>query len=125
MDCHGGTAAAYSTNVVKWAETAALLRHIGYLSLMTAPPAEVVASRRTIDEIDEAIVDLLARRQAIVRDLFAKKRALGVPLTDRVREDELMQERRAWAVVRGISPEFVAAIFREVLENSHRIDTGE
>lgn len=89
---------------------------------MTAAPAEVIASRRTIDEIDQTLIALLARRQAVVRDLFAKKRALGLPLFDPVREDELMRERRAWAEAGGISPEFVATIFRAVLASSHRID---
>lgn len=103
-------------------ETALPSTFIGYLLPMTAAPAEVIASRRTIDEIDQTLVVLLARRQAVVRDLFAKKRALGLSLFDPVREDELMRERRVWAEACGISPEFVATIFRAVLESSHRLD---
>lgn len=106
----------------KPAERTAFAGYMGYLRGMAAPVAEIVSSRRIIDEIDHALIELLARRRAVVRELFAKKQALGLPLVDPVRETELLEERRAHALALGVSPEFVEAIFRKVLEDSHGID---
>lgn len=89
---------------------------------MAEPPHEVVSSRRIIDELDHSIIELLARRRAVVKDLFAKKRALGLPLVDPVREAEILVERGAYGRALGVSPEFVDAIFRKVLEDSHFLD---
>ncbi len=86
------------------------------------PPAEVALSRQTIDEIDHALIELLARRRAIVRDLFVKKRALGLPLVDPRRETELLDERRKYGRALGVSPELVEGIFRGILDDSHSID---
>jgi len=97
---------------------------IGYLRPMAAPPHEVVLSRRTIDEIDHQIIELLARRREIVRELFTKKRALGLPLVDPTRESELLEERAAYARSLGFPPEIVEVVFREVLADSHTIDVA-
>lgn len=107
-----------------YAENAAGLPKLGYLAPMSAPP-EVVLSRRTIDEIDHALLELLARRRTIVRDLFAKKRALGLPLSDPEREAQLIEERRAHGATLGVPAEFVEVIFRSILADSHKIDATE
>jgi chorismate mutase-like protein len=107
------------------AETAAALENIGYLRCMAALPAEVVASRVVIDEIDHAIVELLARRRRVVADLFAKKRALGLPLFDAERESVLLEERRAFAERAGVPSRLVEGVFRKVLEDSHHFDAAD
>jgi chorismate mutase / prephenate dehydrogenase len=68
---------------------------------------------------------LLARRRAVVKDLFAKKLALGLPLIDPSRESELFEVRRRQAQSLGVPPEFVEAIFRRILEDSHGLDGAE
>lgn len=92
---------------------------------MSVPPDQVAESRRIIDEIDHALIDLLARRRAIVKDLFAKKRAFGVPFVDPEREAQLLAERQSYAQERGVSASLVAGIFRKVLEDSHSIDATD
>jgi chorismate mutase/prephenate dehydrogenase len=86
---------------------------------MTAPPGEVVAARVAIDEIDHAIVDLLARRRALVAELFSSKRALGLPLYDAARESALLEERRNYAERLGVPSKLVDVLFAAVLEDSH------
>ena len=98
--------------------------NIGYRRRMAVPPVEVALSRGIIDDIDHAILELLARRRAVVKSLFAKKQALGVPLLDPKRESELIAERCAYARSLGVSPEFVEVIFRKVLDDSHAIDVA-
>jgi chorismate mutase/prephenate dehydrogenase len=89
---------------------------------MSVPSAEFALSRGIIDDIDHAIIELLARRRAVVKGLFAKKQALGLPFVDAVRESELIADRCAYGRSLGVSPEFVEAIFRKVLADSHAID---
>jgi chorismate mutase len=107
------------------AENEAAAENIGYLRPMAALPADVVASRVVIDEIDHAIVELLARRRAIVADLFSKKRALGLPLFDAERESVLIEERCAYAERLGVPSSFVEVVFRKVLEDSHHLDAAD
>lgn len=104
------------------AENEASMLNIGYRRFMTVPPVEVALSRGIIDDIDHAIIELLARRRAVVKALFAKKHALGLPVVDSVRESELIADRCAYGRSLGVSPEFVEAVFRNVLADSHTID---
>lgn len=86
---------------------------------MSAPPPELQASRAAIDALDHALVELLARRRAIVAEVFEAKRALALPLVDPVREEALLADRRAKAAALGVPPALAEAIFRLVLEDSH------
>ncbi|MRG92407.1 chorismate mutase [Polyangium spumosum] len=81
--------------------------------------AEVNETRTALDELDHELLDLVARRRALVSALFVKKRALGLPLVDPVREAELLAERRAYAERLGVPAELAGAIFRAILEDSH------
>ncbi len=92
---------------------------MGYDRRMAAPPGEVAAARVAIDEIDHAIVDLLARRRALVVELFSNKRALGLSLYDAERESALLEERRNYAERLGVPSKLVDVLFAAVLEDSH------
>ncbi|MDI1444597.1 chorismate mutase [Polyangium sp. 6x1] len=82
------------------------------------PPAEVSETRRALDELDHALLDLVARRRALVGAFFVKKRALGLPLVDPSREAELLADRRAYAERLGVPAELAEVIFRAILEDS-------
>ena len=84
-----------------------------------SPVAPDLASfRAEIDAIDQALLDLLARRRGVVESLFDWKRAHGVPLIDPAREAALLDDRRARAAALGLSPEIAGRIFRAVLDGS-------
>jgi len=104
------------------AESDASTANIGYVRRMAVLPVDVALSRGIIDDIDHAIVELLARRRAVVKALFAKKRELGLPLLDPQRESEILEERRTYGRALGVSAEFVEGVFRQVLQDSHSID---
>jgi chorismate mutase/prephenate dehydrogenase len=88
---------------------------------MTAPPAErdLAAMRAEIDAIDHALLDLIARRRALVSELFAYKHAHELPLIDPRREEDLLAERRAYAAHLGVPLELTETIFRAILDGSH------
>jgi chorismate mutase / prephenate dehydrogenase len=106
-------------------EYAALATNIEYLVRMSSLPLEIAEARKIIDEIDHALIDLLVRRRAVVKELFAKKHALGLPIVDPEREKHLLDERQSYARLQGISSELVGGIFGKVLEDSHTIDAKD
>lgn len=73
------------------------------------------AGRDAIDRVDDAILELLAERAALVRALWADKQAAGRPQVDPTREAEIFARLRAAAEARGLDPEAVEAIFRRVV----------
>jgi chorismate mutase len=85
------------------------------------PPAfrDLAAMRADIDAVDHALLDLVAKRQALVIELFAYKRRQALPLIDPRREEELVLERRAYAARLGLPPPLAEAIFRAILDGSH------
>ncbi len=71
--------------------------------------------RAMIDAVDREILQLLARRNAIVSEIAAFKREHRVPIRDRQREREIISDRRERAVPLGLSPEVTESVFRLVL----------
>ena len=85
----------------------------------TASDADLAAQRAAIDAVDHALLDLVARRRALVAGLFAHKRASGLPLVDPEREQALLADRRAAAERLGVPGALAEQIFRALLEVSH------
>lgn len=71
--------------------------------------------RASIDALDWEILDLFARRYAIVADIAAYKRANRLPIRDVVREAQIIAERRRQAESLGLSPELIESMYRLVL----------
>ena len=86
---------------------------------MSAPPPEIAAMRQAIDEVDHALLELVAKRRSLVGEVFASKRALGLPLVDAAREADLVEEGRAFAEALGVPGELVERLFRALLDDSH------
>jgi chorismate mutase/prephenate dehydrogenase len=72
-------------------------------------------SRAAIDALDHQLLDLMARRNAIVAEIAAYKRANATPIRDFARERELLGDRRSYAGRLGLSPEIVESVFRLLL----------
>lgn len=73
------------------------------------------ASRADIDRVDDAILDLLAERAALVADLWTQKEARGEPLHDPAREAALLQRLRDRAPALGLDADAVEATFRTLI----------
>lgn len=80
-------------------------------------------SRKLIDEIDSQIVALLNRRASVSRCIGELKTRAGLPIFDSQRETLVLKK-----VVRDNAGEFdsgsLMRIYREVLEESRRIQTN-
>lgn len=71
--------------------------------------------RREIDAVDDRLVAALADRAALVREVWALKRAQGHPLCDPEREAAIHQRALSRARARELHPEVLEAVLRLVV----------
>ena len=71
--------------------------------------------RALIDSVDHEVLKLLARRDGLVGEIAAYKRAHGVAIRDRRREREIIADRRRRAGSLGLSPEVVESMLRLIV----------
>ena len=97
-------------------------------SLLTIPDLgarspELREARDLIDELDQELVTLLARRAELARRAARAKAGLGEGVRDPAREARLVRERRRWATELGLDPESVSQIFHAILRFSRRLQS--
>ena len=80
-----------------------------------AKPRSLSALRDQIDALDRDILQLLARRMAIVAELAGVKRDQGVRVRDAQREREIIRDRRERAESLGLSAELIESVFRLIM----------
>jgi chorismate mutase/prephenate dehydrogenase len=83
-----------------------------------SPPdtrSSLAGLRGQIDAVDREILELLARRMAIVSELAQVKRDSGVKVRDPQREGEILADRRGNAQRLGLSAELVESLFRLIM----------
>jgi chorismate mutase/prephenate dehydratase len=76
--------------------------------------------RVQIDDIDDQLVDLLARRQQVIRRVADFKARTNAPLRDVLREARQIARQAERARAAGLDELFVARILREILDFSVR-----
>jgi len=78
--------------------------------------------RKQIDEIDLAIVKLLAQRMNICREVAEVKAGSSTPVIQPHRVREVLTVRRQWAISNNVDPDFTEQLFRILLAETHRIE---
>jgi prephenate dehydratase len=95
-----------------------------YFVVLARPPRaetrDVGALRAHIQALDSELIRLLGRRFEEVRALGALKAAAGLPIVDLTREAELRALYREEARRAALDPEFVLALFTQVLTRSRQ-----
>lgn len=76
--------------------------------------------RKGIDEIDNELIDLLAKRMGISREIGAYKRDNGMTIVQTKRYSEILDKRAAQGVLKGIDAECIKKIFECIHEESVR-----
>lgn len=78
--------------------------------------------RKKIDQADEEILRLLAKRMALIPGITDYKRKNSLPLRQPEREQELITRKKELAKELGLSQKFVEKLFRIIIEESLRLE---
>ncbi|MCF8549416.1 MAG: chorismate mutase [Pontimonas sp.] len=97
---------------------------------MTAEiPAELASLRKSIDNIDAALVHLLAERFKVTQQVGRLKARSGMPPSDPAREAAQLQRLRALASEADLDPafaeKFLSFILAEVIQHHEELAASE
>jgi chorismate mutase/prephenate dehydratase len=81
---------------------------------------ELKEIRKSLDEIDHTIIDNLARRQTLVRQISELKINQTASIRDEDREEQLLERVVKLAREAGLDRYFAEQIFRDIIEHSVR-----
>ena len=76
--------------------------------------------RKQIDELDNDLMDLLAKRMRVCREIGQYKKEHNMTVLQANRYNEILEKRGAQGVLCGLSAESVASIFETIHEESVR-----
>ena len=89
-------------------------------------PAPLDHLRDRLDATDRSLVDLLAERQRLVRDVASVKQDdRALPLYDPARERDLLGRVQRLAEEAGLDGYFASTVFRRILDHSVRVQAAE
>ena len=92
------------------------------------PPDELLTLRQSIDNIDAALIHLLAERFKCTQQVGRLKARLGLPASDPAREAQQVARLRALAETARLDPEFaekfLAFVVREVIQHHQSLAAG-
>ena len=78
----------------------------------------IKALRKQIDEIDNQLIDILAKRMRISREIGQYKKEHGMTVVQTSRYNEILEKRGAQGALLGIGQECVKKIFEQIHEES-------
>ena len=81
--------------------------------------AELTALRDQIDEVDKALLDLLAKRLSLVAEVGEVKSRYGLPIYVPEREASMLESRRKEAEQLGVPPDLIEDVLRRVMRESY------
>jgi chorismate mutase len=92
------------------------------------PPDDLIRLRASIDNIDAALIHMLAERFKCTQEVGRLKARLGLPPSDKAREAEQVARLRALAEGAHLDPEFaekfLAFVVKEVIQHHEAIAAG-
>lgn len=94
-------------------------QQLGQHGHQTRAEAPLTDLRAGIDEVDEQIMDLLARRLELVAEVGEIKGRHGLPIYAPERERTMIAAKRALAEERGLPPDLVEDVLRRCMRESY------
>lgn len=82
---------------------------------MSGPDPVLAQLRQSIDNIDAALVHILAERFKITQQVGAYKAKAGLPPADPAREAQQVERMRALAITARLDPEFTEKFLRFII----------
>ena len=83
-------------------------------------PIDLNELRNQIDELDQQLVDILAKRSALTKRVGEWKSKTGLPIYVPSREAQLISSRREQAQLKGLSPDMIEDVLRRVMRESYQ-----
>jgi len=77
--------------------------------------------RNNINKIDEQLIELLAKRRDLSREVVQFKEETNSPIRDKERESELLNRLIKLGKEKGLNNYFIQKIFHEIIEDSVRL----
>lgn len=101
----------------------ALAATVGNLVIREQQPStpSLDVMRQKIDAIDSELIEILARRMNVSREIGRYKKENRMPAFQVDRHDDIMKSRLTMAEELGVAPEFMKAILSEIHEESVKI----
>ena len=87
---------------------------------ITQSTESLEALRRQIDECDNSLLELLAKRMRVSREIGQYKREHNMTVVQTDRYNEILDKRGAQGVLCGMDGDFVKTIFEAIHEESVR-----
>jgi chorismate mutase len=89
----------------------------GHDAGMTAnTPPDLERIRDELDLVDRRLVEVLTDRAFLISDVIAYKRANGMAVVDRPREEAMLEKIGAIASVGGLDPRIARQVLRAVID---------
>src|SRR5882757_2972221 len=80
--------------------------------------------RSRIDQLDDALIAIIAERLAVCREVAAVKAGSDTPVIQPARVRDVVTTRRQQAIEAGIDADFAEQLFRVLLTETHRIEVA-
>jgi chorismate mutase / prephenate dehydratase len=77
--------------------------------------------RKQIDEVDSGIIDLMARRMAITREIGREKSECGKPIEDKAREQVVLENVKKLAQSQSLNPLEIERIYQGIFTASKEV----
>ena len=77
--------------------------------------------RKQIDQIDQKILNLIAKRYSLALKLADQKKQNNLPIQDKKREEKILANIVKKAKKLSIAPEHVQKLFKQILKESRRV----
>jgi len=86
--------------------------------------------RKKLDSVDKKIIDMIAARMELVKEISQIKKDKNMPLYDKEREKEVLKNIKLYAEEQGIDTTFIEDVFKLVIfymrqKYEGNIDEGE
>jgi chorismate mutase-like protein len=92
---------------------------------MAEPAAPDLADLRSrIDQLDAALIAIVAERLAVCREVAAVKQHSDTPVIQPNRVRDVVTSRRQQAIEAGVDADFAEQLFRVLLTETHRIEVA-
>ncbi|MBQ7056809.1 MAG: bifunctional 3-deoxy-7-phosphoheptulonate synthase/chorismate mutase type II [Bacteroidaceae bacterium] len=78
----------------------------------------IAALRKQIDELDNNVIEILAKRMRLSREIATYKKEHNMTVVQSARYNEVIDKRCAQGVLCGMSPEFMKIVFEAIHEES-------